>query len=254
MFREVARRYDATNAHEVAEWFAGTYGISPSDSPQNFFSAYLSDAECAAVTAALQRTESGYLDDVVDTADGPALLLRHGRSLAIEPGSWVVNCTGYIGQPRGAYEPFASSTGNVLSIQLRSSVTGPFTSFAGYYLTHLMFRGRLRSAGLYELDAEDLASKARSEVAWASMTLAMYNLGRIARALPPRTLLDCGLDFDRWYPRVRQLTGATVLLATQSRDAKHYRKTLDTLGERFDIRVGPLDAAHHRGSGPPKSE
>ena len=75
------------------------------------------------------------------------------------------------------------------------------------------------------------------------MTLAMYNLGRIVRALPPKVLLDCGLDFDRWYPRPRQLAGAAALLATQSRDAKHYRKTLDTVGERFAVRVGPLGAA-----------
>ena len=49
--------------------------------------------------------------------------------------------------------------------------------------------------------------------------------------------MDCGLDFDRWYPRVRQLAGATALLATQPRDSKHYRRTLDTLGKRFDVRV-----------------
>ena len=104
-----------------------------------------------------------------------------------------------------------------------------------------MFRGKLRAARLYELDVEDLATRSRSAIIWASLTLSMYNLGRIAHALPPRVMIDCGLDFDRWYPRARQLAGATALLATQPRDAPRYRKTLDTLGERFEVRVGPAN-------------
>lgn len=239
MLRQVALRFDGTNERDVAAWFADTYGISPTDEAANFFSAYLSDAECAEIRAGVHRIEPGHLDDVLDTTDGPTIVLRDGRSLAISSGSWIVNCTGYLAQPRRPYEPFVSDTGNVLSIQLRSSVTGPFTSFAGYHLTHLMFRGKLRAAGLYELDVEDLAAKSRAAIIWASITLSMYNLGRIARALPPKVMIDCGLDFDRWYPSARRMAGATALLATQSRDASRYRETLETLGDRFDVQVGP---------------
>ncbi len=242
MLREVALRFDGTNEREVAAWFRDRYGISPSGEPASFFSAYLSDAECANVREALRRIEPGHLDDVVDATAGPALVFRDGRSLAIPAGSWVVNCTGYLAQPGHSYEPFVSDTGNVLSIQLRSSVTGPFTSFAGYYLTHLMFRGKLGAAGLYELDVEDLGTKSRSAIIWASITLSMYNLGRIARALPPKVMMDCGLDFDRWYPQVRRLAGAAALLATQRSDSSHYRETLDTLGERFGVRVGRVES------------
>ncbi len=238
MLREVALRFDGSNESEVAAWFAGAYGVSPSSAPAHFFSAYLSDQECADVQAAVRGIEPGHLEDVVDTANGPALVLRDGRSLLAPTGSWLVNCTGYLARPGHAYEPFASDTGNVLSIQLRSSVTGPFTPFAGYYLTHLMFRRKLHTAGLHELDVESLAEQSRSVVIWASITLAMYNFGRIARALPPSVMMDCGLDFDRWYPKARQLAGATALMATQSRDSKHYRKTLDTLSQRFELRTG----------------
>lgn len=217
---------------------AAGYGISPSAEPGNFFSAYLSDAECSDVRAALRRIEPGHLADVVDARQGPTVVLRDGRSFGILAGSWIVNCTGYLAQPRRQYEPFASNTGRVLSIQLRSSITGPFTSFAGYYLTHLMFRDKLGAARLYELDLEDLATKSRSVTIWASITLAMYNLGRIARSLPPKVMLDCGLDFDRWYPRGRQIAGAAAFASTQPRDARRYRAALDTLGERFDVRVG----------------
>ncbi|HEY2717123.1 MAG TPA: hypothetical protein VGI73_12960 [Solirubrobacterales bacterium] len=238
MLRQVALRFDGTNEQDVARWFAGAYGISPAAEPTSFFSGYLSDAECAAVRTGVRRIETGHLDDVLDTADGPAIVLRDRRSLPIPAGSWVVNCTGYLARPSRPYEPFVSATGNVLSIQLRSSVTGPFTSFAGYHLTHLMFRGKLRAARLYELDVEDLATKSRSAIIWASITLSMYNLGRIARALPPKVMIDCGLDFDRWYPGARRMAGATALLATQPWDAPRYRQALDTLGERFDVRVG----------------
>jgi hypothetical protein len=238
--RKAALRFDGSNERELAAWFAGAYGVSPSSAPTHFFSGYLSDQECADVRAALRRVEPGHLEDVVDTADGPALVLRDGRSLPTPAGSWLVNCTGYLIRPGHPYEPFASATGNVLSIQQRSSVVGPFTPFGGYYLTHLMFRRKLHTTGLYELDIEALAEQSRSVVIWASITLAMYNLGRIARALPPSVMMDCGLDFDRWYPKVRQLAGATALMATQSRDSKHYGKTLDSLGERFGVRVGAV--------------
>jgi hypothetical protein len=242
MLREVALRFDGTNEREVGAWFLDTYGISPSNAAANFFSGYLSDAECAEVRAGLRRIEPGYLDDVVDATGGPALTFRDGRSLAIPAGSWIVNCTGYLAQPRHPYEPFASEKGKVLSIQLRSSVTGPFTPFAGYYLTHLMFRGKLRATRLYELDLEDLGTKSRSVLIWASITLSMYNLGRIARALPPRVVMDCGLDFDRWYPKLRRTVGAVRSLATQRSDSSRYRETLDTLGVRFGVRVGCLDS------------
>ena len=241
MLREVALHFDGTNEADVAAWFADAYGISPSAEPANFFGAYLSDAECAEIRAGVHRIEPGHLDDVVDTTDGPAIVLRDGRPLAIPADSWVVNCTGYLAQPGHPYEPFVSNTGTVLSIQLRSSATGPFTSFSGYYLTHLMFRRKLRAARLYELDVEDLATKSRSTIIWASITLSMYNLGRVARALPPKVMMDCGLDFDRWYPKARQMAAATALLATQPWDAPRYRKTLDTLGQRFDVQVGRVD-------------
>lgn len=245
MLREVALRFDGTNERDVAAWFADRYGISPSPEATNFFSAYLSDAECAEIQAGVQRIESGHLVDVVDTGDGAALVLRDGRSLPIPADSLVVNCTGYLAKPRRPYEPFVSDTGNVLSIQLRSSIVGPFTSFGGYYLTHLMFLRKLQDAGLYELDIEGLAAESRSVVIWAAVTLTMFNFTRIARAVPPKVMLNCGLDFDRWYPKIRQIAAAASTLANQRGDASHYRQTLDTLARRFDVRSGRLVSDRH---------
>lgn len=243
MLRDVSLRFDGTNESEVAAWFAATYGISPSPDATHFFTAYLSQEECASIGTTLRRTESGHLEDVVDTSDGPALVLRDGRSVAIQQGTWIVNCTGYLVRGRHTDERFASDTGNVVSIQLRSSMMGPFTPFAGYYLTHLMFRGKLHDARLYELDVEALAEQSRSVVIWASIVLAVYNLGRIARTLPPGVMMNCGLDFDRWYPMPRRLAGAAAFLASQPHDAKQLRRTLESVGERFSVRVGVVEPA-----------
>lgn len=53
----------------------------------------------------MRRIEPGYLDDVLDTTDGPAIVLRDGRELPVPAESWVVNCTGYLAQPRNHGRP-----------------------------------------------------------------------------------------------------------------------------------------------------
>ena len=95
---------------------------------------------------------------------------------------------------------------------MRSSTTGAFPPFAGYYLTHLMFAGHLGSAGLYAMDMEELYSKAKPVVIYASMSLMIHNLSVISETLPKRALMDCGLDYDRWYPMPRRALGTIAFL------------------------------------------
>ncbi|MFL6061797.1 MAG: FAD-dependent oxidoreductase [Marmoricola sp.] len=243
MLRELGRRFDGENEVEVRHWFRSTYGTGPLEEATDSFSAYLSDAECAVIRSGLHHVEPGYFADVVDTADCPQLVFRSGEARSIEPGTWIVNCTGSLLRTAHPYEPFVSAGGRVLSIQMRSSVTGPFTSFAGYYLTHLMFRDKLESAGLYELDVEDLHTKATDAVLFASVSVTMLNLGKISKLLPPKVITGCGLDFDRWYPLPRRLAGVVGFLRTQKSDGAHHRQTLATIKRRYDVRCGPLEAA-----------
>jgi len=242
MLRQVGQRFDGTNEDEVREWYAATYGIGPVPDAKDFFSAYLSDAELSVVTAGLRSIEPEYFTDAVDRDDGVDLVLRGGGKHAVPTGTWLVNCTGSLLRTSHPYEPFVSASGATLSIQMRSSVTGAFSAFAGYYLTHLLFTGQLRQLGLYELDIEDLYSKAKPVVTYASMSLSLHNLSVISEVLPKKVLMDCGLDFDRWYPLPRRMIGVTQFLRTQRREREHHSRTLDTLGERFDVRSGPLDA------------
>lgn len=240
MLRQVGQRFDGTNEDEVHAWFRDAYGIGPLPGARDFFNAYLSDAELAVITGGLRSIEQEYLGDAVDRDDDVDLVLRSGRTLSVPAGTWLVNCTGSLLRTPHPYEPFVSPAGTTLSIQMRSSTTGVYPPFAGYYLTHLMFRGQLGSLGLYALDIEDLAGKAKSLIVYASMSLALHNLSLIADALPPKVLMDCGLDFDRWYPIPRRMVGTVQFLRTHRRDRAHHRRTLDTLAERFDVRGGPL--------------
>jgi hypothetical protein len=66
---------------------------------------------------------------------------RSGAIKAIAPGSWIVNCTGYVLQDDYAYEPYVSDGGAVVSIQARSA-TLHLTSLLDYFLTHLLFWAR----------------------------------------------------------------------------------------------------------------
>jgi hypothetical protein len=98
----------------------------------------------------------------------------------------------------------------------------------------------LRGSGLYELDVQELQRKTSGVVMYASVSLAMHNLGLLAPTVPKKVLLDCGLDFDRWYPMTRRLVGTLEFLRTRARDVEHHRRTLATVRDRFGVRCGPL--------------
>lgn len=245
MVRATARRFDGTNEDEVRDWFQATYGNGPIDEPRDYFGAYLSDVESAVIRRGLTTAAREYLVDAVDAvgaADGVELVLRSGGRLRTASGSWVVNCTGSL--LRGArhpHEPLVSPSGKVLSLQMRSSSTGVFTSFAGYYMTHLMYRDKLLGSEILTLDVEELFTKAKALSVYASMSISMHNLSVAAEALPTKVLLDCGLDYDRWFPPHRRIPGTVDFLRTHRRDRQHHRRTLETIRDRFDVRCGPLE-------------
>ncbi len=244
MARQVANRFDGTNEAEVRDWFRSTYGIAPMADAKDFLGAYLSDAELEIIQAGLDEIEMEYFTDAVDRGEGVELVMRSGRSLPVPTGTWLVGCTGSL--LRGAsqpYEPYVSDSGRTLSLQMRSSTTGVVSSFGGYYLTHLLFRGELGRVGLYAMDLEELARKAKPLVMYAGLSQSILNLSLISDALPARVLMSCGLDYDRWYPLPRRMLGVTQFLATHKRERDHHRRALDTLAERFDVRAGPVTAA-----------
>ena len=93
---EFSHRFDGTNEDELWTWHRDRYGLWSTPQTGNFALGVLSKQENDTIRAGLTRVLNDHLVDVVDTADGPQITLRSGASLPITPGSWLVNCTGYI--------------------------------------------------------------------------------------------------------------------------------------------------------------
>ena len=249
----VARRFDGTNEAEVWEWFRSTYGVWVTPETGNSFFAYLSDAECETIRAGLGEVVMDHLVDVVDgEGDGDArLVLRSGATRSIPAGSWIVNCTGYLYQENPSEDPYVSEGGRVLTLQPRSPL-GAFPDYMGYFLTHLLFLGRLSDVPLYELDLKELRARNRHAAVIALMTSVLYNLSLVADTVPRSVMLDTRFDFERWYPRSRRMALMIRFLLSGRRSRVRWRAALDQVGERFDVRCGPLPhvAGMHAGVHP----
>ncbi|MFF0817306.1 FAD-dependent oxidoreductase [Rhodococcus sp. NPDC003318] len=236
---QVSRRFDGTNEAEVANWFRARYATSPTPEAGNFFLGVLSEAENATIVGGLHDVVMDRFVDAVDRGGATDLVFRSGARRTVEPGSWIINCTGYVLRQENPYEPYTSASGAVISIQPRSA-TFHLSSFMGYFTTHLMFAGEITAVPLYELDMYALRSKSVAAGPYTLITLAQYNAGLVADAVPSDVFRDFGLDFDRWYPLPRRLAGAARFAFTHRRSREQQRRTLDTVRERFGVRCGPL--------------
>jgi len=236
---ETSRQFDGTNETDVASWLRETYGTWCTPQTGNFLLGVLSEAENSTIAGGLNEVIMDHFVDVVDHDGETEMVFRSGATRTIRPGSWIVNCTGYVIQSDHPYEPYVSDSGAVLSIQL-SSATLHLTSFMGYFMTHLLFLGKIGDVPLYELDMQDLREKSPAALPYAMFTLAQHNVSLISDAVPAKVFSECNLDFDRWYPLPRRLAGTARFMLTHRRDREHHRRTLDTVRERFDVRCGPL--------------
>ncbi|UGT43710.1 FAD-dependent oxidoreductase [Nocardia yamanashiensis] len=241
LFIEVARKFDGTNENEVQAWLLANAGLSVTPQADNFFAGLLSEAEQATIRAGLHTVVMGHLRDAVDRNGAVDLVFRNGDTVATPAGSWIVNCTGYLLHTDTPYEPYVSPGGQVLSIQTRSATFG-FLSFGGYFLTHLMFRDKLREVPLFAFDGDELRKKTvtAAPLAYAALTLHLHNLSLIYEALGPSVFLRCGLDFDRWYPLHRRMVDSAYFARTHRRDREHQRQTLETMAERFGMRCAAV--------------
>ena len=239
--RKASRQYDGTNETAVTNSVRADFGTWLTPEADNFLIGVLSEAENRTIAAGLNDVIMDHFADVVDHHGATELVFRSGATKAIQPGSWIVNCTGYLDGGDHPYEPYVSESGSVLSIQ-NYSATMHLTSFAGYFLTHLFFLGKIKDVPLYELDMRDLRKKSSLAFPCTLFTLAQYNLSLICDVVPAKVFLDCGVDFDRWYPFPRRMAATARFMLTHRRDREHLRHILDTVRERFDVRCGPLPA------------
>ncbi|BCI51982.1 hypothetical protein NIIDNTM18_12600 [Mycolicibacterium litorale] len=236
---QASRRFDGTNEDEVWRWHRARYGTWLTPDTASFLLGVLSEDECKTIADGLHSVTMDYLVDAVDRGDGVELTFRSGATTAIEPGGWIVNCTGYVTHRDDPYEPYLSAGGSVVSIQIRSA-TLHLSSYMGYFMTHMLMLDRLRGTPLYELDVQELRNKSPKALPYTLLTLAQYNLSLMADELPAKVFAECGLDFDRWYPLPRRLAATARFMLTHRRRRDHQRRALDTVSERFDLRCGPL--------------
>ena len=158
MARQVANRFDGTNEAEVRDWFRVDVRHRAHPGRQGLLQRLPVRGRARGDHRRPGRVRAG----VLRRCGRSGRRRRAGaaeRRLAAGTVRHLAGELHRLAAPRGLhpYEPFVSESGNTLSIQMRSSATGAFSSFGGYYLPHLMFRGELGRIGLYAMDLEDLA-------------------------------------------------------------------------------------------------
>ncbi len=241
-FLDVAHRFDGRNEDEALAYFRSTYAISLAPDARRFMFGTLSEDENAVIAAGAHEIIKDYLSDVVDRDGQPTLLMRSGESRAIEPGSVIVNCTGYVTKEPGPYEPYVSRSGKVISVQ-SSSAIHVLSSCAAYLLVHLSYLDQLNRLPLYELDLPRLSKASREVGAIGIIPHMLYNMGLILNAVPRSVLAEFGTDVGRWFPAPRRLLAGIQFVRYQKENPDHLRRSLDTIRERFDVRLGPLTHA-----------
>ncbi len=242
LFLEWSRRFDGTNERGAMDWYRSTVGVTPTDGARNFVFGLLSEAEARTIRSGVTDMVGDHLIDAVDRGGEVELLLRSGATRQIKPGSWLVNCTGYVFNEHSEhppYEPYVSRDGNVGVISTRSAIA-LLTSFGGYYLAHLMMLGQLGELPLYQLDGDELARQSREAWACAAVTTHLYNTSLIADNAPREVLSQNRLNLDRWYPSHRYIFGAVQFTRAYRREREHWRRALDRVQERFDVQCSPI--------------
>jgi hypothetical protein len=131
---EVSRRFDGTNEAEVGNWYRATLGTWLTPETGNFLLGVLSESENNAIAAGRNDVIMDHAVDVVDRNGMTEIDFRSGATKTVQPGSWIVNCTGYLMQQDHPYEPYISPSGKVMSIQVRSA-TLHLTSMATEQIT-----------------------------------------------------------------------------------------------------------------------
>jgi Pyridine nucleotide-disulphide oxidoreductase len=239
---QMSRRYDGTNESEVQDWYRATYGTFLTPQADNFVFGVLSEAENQTISAGLNDVVMDYLEDAVDRNGTTDLVFRSGSTKTIQPGSWIVNCTGYVRvTDEKPYEPYVSPSGAIISINLRSAILH-LPAFMGYFLGHLLFSDKLTEIPLYELDWQELRQKAPVAFPYVVFALVQHNISLIYDNVPTRVFTENGLDLDKWYPLPRRLPGLARFMLGHRREREHQRRVLDTVRERLEIRCGPLKA------------
>ncbi|MEM6899407.1 MAG: potassium transporter [Pseudomonadota bacterium] len=236
-FRNVAMEFDGTNENDAYQYFHDTYAISLKNSGLGHLFAYLSEEELETAEHHLHEIIPDYIEDVVDTPNGPQLVLRSGETRPVPAGSLVVNCTGYVMRRDRPEMPFLSDGGRILSITPRSAVF--FLPAAGaFFLTQLFLTGKLPKTDVYSVDLTRMMDEDKRLLHMTAVSLSLLNHITFLDTIPVPDLLRCGLDIDRWFPLPRRGLLIMDLKLNGKRYQRHCRQSLAKVEER-------TGATHH---------
>lgn len=239
VFRDTAFRFDGHNEVEVMQHFRDHYAVWLNPACERFMFGVLSPRENREIAAGCASLVRDYLEDVVDTLTGPAIELRSGQRMPVEPGALFVNTTGYLKRRERDYEPYLSAGGHVLSIT-PTSLVHFLTTQAAYFLTHLFMAGTLRGLPLYETDAGALRAADKALFAPTAMAMVMHNTSIIMQHLPRFAIKENGLNPLLMSPRHRRALSIAKLILASKREPRRLTSALDTVQQRLGVRLGPL--------------
>ena len=243
MMRDLALRYDGDNDDEVFDYFLAHYGLALDGPAHACLFGLISPDEIAALDRGVTRVSHRYLEDVVDEAGAPVMVFRDGTREPIEPGSWIVNCTGHLLREARPHEPCLSPHGTVLSIQQTAAITF-VTSFGAYFLTHLWMLGKLPGVPVSVMNHEALEQANSRAYLMVASTQLVYNIMLIIDNVPPGVILRCGINFDNWYPLYRVLFLTAKLKANRKRYLPHFEAVLRRVEAKYGIHGEPVGRAH----------
>lgn len=236
---DIATRFDGSNANDVFEHFRATYSVSPGNRGDHFLFGIMSELESERIAAETEEIIYDYLEDVVDTANGPEIRFRSGQSKLIDAGSVIVNCSGYIFRHDGEADSLLSPRGRILSVTSTASFNF-LSSVSAYFLTHLLYSGNLEKVPFYVVDQNDLMRKDRRTWHVTATAQGLLNAILVSQALPFRVFRQLGLDFDRWHPMHKRIAGMIDLQLHREKYAEHCRRVLDEVARTHDVLCAPI--------------
>jgi hypothetical protein len=244
-YSDIAMRFNGDNAAETMEYYKQRYSVNLDGGFKHFMLGVLSEEENTQIKKGIAEVICDYLTDVIDVEGAPTAIFRSGEKRKVEPGSVIVNCTGYVLRQPHEYEPYLSESGSVISIQPTSSIH-VLTTFAAYFLVHLHYLGKLKTLPLYELDQQTLIAQDKQVSSLAAMVQLLFNTMVIIDAVPMRVMDECGLDYDRWYPLHRRIIGFIKLKINHGKYTRHIRQSLDRVRDRTQVHCGVLPSVQQR--------
>ena len=241
MFRDGALQFDGHNEADARAHFIATYASNSDPRSLNYVYGILSEDEEKRIAAGLQDKVWDYLEDVVQSPNGPIMRMKSGAEMPVAQGSIFVNCTGSLFRGEAAEDAALCLSPNdvILSINMHDAIH-ILTTYSSFILSHLFLSGKLRKSGLYFLDLKGLLKKDRQAFSAATTVQSYHNLLMGLKNLSPSSREQFGMDLNLWYPLPRRLLAFYKVRKTAREDIRHCRNTLDIVVKRFEIRGGQI--------------